>query len=234
MGCLARPARRHRRARRRHRCRTSRWRAARSRSTRRPSASPRRSNWRSVIRTRASFFSGGTGALLGEAAGSAGRGRGIRGARRRARPRHCGRAVAQYHRECGVLAAARRSQARRALASGDLGVPHAARHRGVPGGGLSGRGLSGRLAHARAGDVTRPFSSLSAGLTADRHRRARMARAAGLLAHRTDRGTVSGPVAAPRSGDFRCGRFRPVAARRFFTDTFTNSDIAVHAVARPS
>ena len=117
---------------------------------------------------------------------------GIGGARRRARPHHGRRAIAQYDRECRVLAAHRPAEAGRALAPGDVGVSYAARDRGVPRRRLSGRSLSGRLAHPRDRSMRRRRSlSLTGGLRMTDFAVHEWVGLARLSADRSNRGIVS-------------------------------------------
>ena len=138
------------------------------------------------------LFSGGSGALIfGEGAEAEFAARvfesfGI--PRRRVIARG---SLAQHGRECDPLQGSRPTAAGRALAAGDVRLSHAAGHRHLSQGGFRRRALSGRLAHERERRRIASVSDRGRRLAAHRHRRARMGRPRGLLAHGTELGVFS-------------------------------------------
>src|SRR6516164_477153 len=120
-----------------------------------------------------------------------------RGPWRCARAHRAGGSVSQYGRERGPFQGRRPAQAGRALAAGDVGPSSAAGGRRLPQGRLSRRSLPGRLAHARSRRRAAPVREPRRRAAANRHRRARMGRTCGLLAHGAQLGALSGTDARP-------------------------------------
>ena len=95
-------------------------------------------------------FSGGSANLISnDAQGSRFRRRDLRKSRYRQVAADHGTAFAQHAGECRILQGAGGAEGRRALAAGDVGLPHAAIGRPVPESRICGRALSGRLAGRR-------------------------------------------------------------------------------------
>src|SRR5262245_35300393 len=143
------------------------------------------------------LFSGGSGALIFEEGAEAEFAIRVFESFGIPRARDARGSLTQHGRKRNLFQESRSAEARRALAVGDVRLPHAAVDRHLSSGRLCGRSLPGRLAYERCRGCAASVSDRRRRPAADRHGGTRMGRALGLLADGQKLGAFSGSDSAP-------------------------------------